>query len=1715
MTAVTTPKGPTWKPAGSVVAAEANPAQPGQVIMAWSSGYLTSYGGAPLPPGTGLVIILESGESVVDMTVTNWSNPSGYLLTSRARVMSFGGATLTADRLKSIKDIKGGKAVAFAMDPAQTGGGYWINAHGEVFSFGQVPAITTTNAERAATRFMSAVCKGWAFDWATKRYLLLGSTGQVARSPLAAGAPVTTNATSKLSTSKFARSITYNWETGSGYILDGHGVIYTVGNAAALPADPHWPSWDVGRQILVASWGVVDTLRYYVVDAAGVVHARTRTTKPRVSVSAPSGTSAQWDLTTADGVGTIRLGYGTKTSRAIAHRSTVTQLEAALNDVLGAGNYNVVDNGATPELDVTITLASPSMDAALGIRSDSLGGASTTEAVAAAPAVLTTTARPVISWDYRDAESDAQGAWEVQVLLSVPGLGAAPPDSAMATSTPAFAASGSDDSTRSVKVSTFLTDDTSYRAYVRAQERNGLWSDWAYADFDLNLTVPTVPTATIAPDPGNAAVALTVTSVSGPSNLQNRQLLWWERRLANGQDWQLVRSSGTPLSNAFFFEPFDYDDTDELPAPWTTMVMSGGTAVGVRDNKARLLDPREVSKTFGRAVLAGSHPTFDGSSAEGLQDFLLTTADETESWDLPDVPFSLGGPFFSDSFSRVGDVLGSAPDDTEWREALGAWRTTGTAAYLRATNGTTRQVGLIDTGQERGTASVHTAPHDGSKTASLAIGVSITGAGHYLDITWTTVSSIDWYVRLRDGAGSETLIDSGSFAPGGAGADDKLLITAQLADDDNIYFNVQQSNDVEPFTTTQMHTDVASITPTGGTWWGFGQRSTALGAVGFADFFFATPDFAPGDADYVSGAWSIPGDGTIESLSPFAVALFDAQIDTRMSVVQQGAFDVYDRLWVRATDLNPALSEGCYLDADGVFIPGNPSDRLGYIPAFDSSGTGDVLTVQAYGRWLRCLLNGAPVQIDAGPLVSSGVADLGDATDWATTGATESAAPGALTLTPTGVSANVLTTAAKTLVEAGVTASVEFSVDAAGAGNFAQAYITSYLNDGTTEVATVLGPRVALDAVGNTAVRCVHHTGDTARKVRYGIVIEGTQVVVLNGFTNAMADEIQLPPSCRTGDLWGVRGGTWGQLSFDGVQVLSHEGSPGWGAAYSDDPPSSASGGTVADLRSVDPLTASDAVVMSWEVLDSDDIDLHVEAVTSAVAWAASRKRGDFSGLAAGDWTAVPADYATPSAVEVALQKAAGASFSQHVLASTGATHDDIVLVTGETIGTGEKLAIGFVAMTSDGLVHLSYEGEAGPVVDEVHAITAVSPYTDHPGSQVVVLVDVAVGEAADVTITMEGGSVALDWWGIVSTAADADSPMVAVLGRHEVMPDTGDAAITAALAAFGSRVVFVPLTADDINSNNLVGTVFEKVNAALTPPIVETLRALGLIESPYPSVTGTLRRYCALIAGGEVREVFEDSSFVMAFVDEGGVPGTLAIKIVVTAPDDDGTLVATIETGVALDGEVSYHLDFYDWVTDGSFEPGPWCGFQLTGLDGSADSIAIGGHDEPFRDYEALPGETYEYRIRISDAAGEVFSDPVSQSTVTVPQVGYWLKDPLDPTLNTRVLREEDDLETPRSQEQGVFDPPGRTRAIVVTGVTKAERVAPMTLSIRGEAELARVMALLNSGRTLLFQTPRFRQWYVRFGSDVVQRSIVDIEIEGQALFQVQVPEGVAVDVP
>lgn len=118
------------------------------------------------------------------------------------------------------------------------------------------------------------------------------------------------------------------------------------------------------------------------------------------------------------------------------------------------------------------------------------------------------------------------------------------------------------------------------------------------------------------------------------------------------------------------------------------------------------------------------------------------------------------------------------------------------------------------------------------------------------------------------------------------------------------------------------------------------------------------------------------------------------------------------------------------------------------------------------------------------------------------------------------------------------------------------------------------------------------------------------------------------------------------------------------------------------------------------------------------------------------------------------------------------------------------------------------------------------------------------------------------------------------------------------------------------------------------------------------------------------------------------------------------------------------------------------------------------------------------------------ITSAPSSSEPIVITSRDWWLKDPLDSSLNMVVSIEQDSLEEEIDRDIAFYKPIGRKYPLAVEGQMRASRFQ-VIIGTLGLSEEATLRALWEAQRTLLLQSPLDdgRQWYVRIDSPVKRR--------------------------
>lgn len=165
----------------------------------------------------------------------------------------------------------------------------------------------------------------------------------------------------------------------------------------------------------------------------------------------------------------------------------------------------------------------------------------------------------------------------------------------------------------------------------------------------------------------------------------------------------------------------------------------------------------------------------------------------------------------------------------------------------------------------------------------------------------------------------------------------------------------------------------------------------------------------------------------------------------------------------------------------------------------------------------------------------------------------------------------------------------------------------------------------------------------------------------------------------------------------------------------------------------------------------------------------------------------------------------------------------------------------------------------------------------------------------------------------------------------------------------------------------------------------------------------------------------------------------------------------------------------------------------------------------EPFtvNDREGCYGKLHEYRAAAVGTALGIQTQSawsaLDSETLTIPRK-VWIKDLWDPTLNRTVYVRDDWLTRTAGKARSVVRAIGRSKPVVVRGQFRADSFS-ITFTVLGQAMYDGLMALIESDRTLLLQTPK-GNWYAEVSGDLsVQDHLWDDPVNEEPAWLVTVP--------
>lgn len=232
---------------------------------------------------------------------------------------------------------------------------------------------------------------------------------------------------------------------------------------------------------------------------------------------------------------------------------------------------------------------------------------------------------------------------------------------------------------------------------------------------------------------------------------------------------------------------------------------------------------------------------------------------------------------------------------------------------------------------------------------------------------------------------------------------------------------------------------------------------------------------------------------------------------------------------------------------------------------------------------------------------------------------------------------------------------------------------------------------------------------------------------------------------------------------------------------------------------------------------------------------------------------------------------------------------------------------------------------------------------------------------------------------------------------------------------------------------------------------------------------------------------------------------------VVATADNADASITVEVtgNSGTATTDDLEIQRSIDGGVT--------WEPVRLTtdtaGIVDAADATIV--------DFEAPNGTTVHYRARARhDYSGVYAASAWATDTAAWSSTDWWLKCPESPALNAAV-KPHSVPSAQRPARQGVFQPVGRTRPVVVSDTRGGWR-GTITFRVMDAAARDEIDALLDSGAVLLLQAPEGEHWpdrYLRFGDQDRQRWIdkawVEPVLDTLPWVEVDTPAGVVDEWP
>lgn len=199
-----------------------------------------------------------------------------------------------------------------------------------------------------------------------------------------------------------------------------------------------------------------------------------------------------------------------------------------------------------------------------------------TVTVSAPTGTITTTAAPDVTWTYTDTDNETQAFYQIKVFSAAQyGAGGFNAN----TSTPTTNSGEIASSDQTAVIGELLRPAT-YRAYVRvAKSINGspFWSEWAFSQFTISYTAPTIPTMLVAWSDtlGRASFTLTGATPTGYTS----QYFDIHRSDNSGGVYAGIRNGEQLIPNGSFIAT-----AEDYEAPRDTTAFYRCRAVGVDSN---------------------------------------------------------------------------------------------------------------------------------------------------------------------------------------------------------------------------------------------------------------------------------------------------------------------------------------------------------------------------------------------------------------------------------------------------------------------------------------------------------------------------------------------------------------------------------------------------------------------------------------------------------------------------------------------------------------------------------------------------------------------------------------------------------------------------------------------------------------------------------------------------------------------------------------------------------------------------------------------------------------------------------------------------------------------------------------------------------------------------------------------------------------------------